>query len=175
MIKINILAGLLIIALLPNTSRSQTCYNMPEISLSLVDNANGTITDKETSLVWKKCIEGAVWNVNTNTCDGSGIAYNWQAALQHTNDVNLGAVGQRHDQVNWRLPNIKELSSIVEVQCASPSINTSYFSSPSVYFWSSTGKGFFDASVFAVNFGYGGENMIRKTDLIYIRLVRNKY
>lgn len=59
-----------------------------------IDNGNSTITDHATSLTW------------TQNDNGSGI--NWADALTYCEDLNLA------DSNAWRLPNIKELHSIVD-------------------------------------------------------------
>ncbi|MCP5522882.1 MAG: DUF1566 domain-containing protein [Verrucomicrobiales bacterium] len=59
-----------------------------------VDNGNGTVTDHATGLTWQKA--------------DSGQGMNWQAALAYAENLNLGG----HD--DWRLPNAKELQSIVD-------------------------------------------------------------
>jgi len=42
------------------------------VSSFYTDNANGTITDKNTRLTWMKCSSGQVWNSALNTCAGTG-------------------------------------------------------------------------------------------------------
>ena len=59
-----------------------------------VDNGNGTITDLATGLVWQ-----------TND---SGKGMDWQDALGYANNLELA------DRDDWRLPNAKELQSIVD-------------------------------------------------------------
>ena len=56
------------------------------------DNGNGTITDNLTALVWEQSPSGTS---------------NWANALDYANDLVLGG----HD--NWRLPNRKELRSLI--------------------------------------------------------------
>lgn len=107
------------------------------------DNKNGTITDNTTSLIWKKCSEGQIWNNVTNNCDGFANTYTWQGALQVA-QVPVETFGQS----DWRVPNIKELSSIVERRCIESAIDESFFpNTPSYideiytaspYAWSST-------------------------------------
>ncbi|PWQ97486.1 DUF1566 domain-containing protein [Leucothrix arctica] len=83
--------------------------------------------DTKTGLVWKRCLEGQNWNTELSQCDGNAISVNWKGALQSVSE-------------GWRLPNIKELGSIVEHSCGNPSINLNVFPieaiSPTL--WSST-------------------------------------
>ncbi len=73
--------------------RGNTNYGINDFT----DNGDGTISDDATSLMWAQ--------------DDSGAAMDWEDALgwvQQKNDENyLG-----HD--NWRLPNVKEMQSIVD-------------------------------------------------------------
>ncbi len=100
----------------------------------LLDNGNGTITDTKTGLMWKQCLEG----VSGDGCDiGTPDEFTWKQALVQPDMIN-GGVGfaGNHD---WRLPNIKELRSIVEEQCNSPAINLLRFpNTPDSVVWSSS-------------------------------------
>lgn len=63
----------------------------------LEDNRNGTITDRATGLMW--------------TREDSGLGMNWRAALQWVQAKNK----EKHlGFSDWRLPNAKELQSIVD-------------------------------------------------------------
>ncbi|MCW5199319.1 DUF1566 domain-containing protein [Desulfobulbus sp. F1] len=86
---------------------------------SLTDNSDGTVTDSTTKLMWKKCLEG----LSGSTC-GTGVAstFTWQDALKQP-----GLVGNFAGQTGWRLPNIKELQSIVDETKSSPAINSTVF------------------------------------------------
>lgn len=96
---------------------------------------NGTVTHKLTGLVWMRCALGQKWN--GKTCTGIPAAYDWQQALQAVAAFNAGAGFAGY--ADWRLPNIKELDSIVEVQCSMPSINLHVFpGTPASRFWSGT-------------------------------------
>lgn len=98
----------------------------------LTDNGNGTVTNTKTGLMWKKCLEG----VTGNNCDsGSAGGFTWQTALQQPGVVNNSGGFAGH--TDWRLPNVKELSSIVEEQCCEPSINLTKFpNTPASVVWS---------------------------------------
>ncbi len=88
------------------------------IARSYTDNGNGTITDNATSLVWQKQDDG------TTKTQPNALAY------CNANTAALPGTG-------WRLPNIIELESIVDYGVAAH-INTTYFTSPQLYYWSST-------------------------------------
>ncbi|MCG6552153.1 MAG: DUF1566 domain-containing protein [Candidatus Magnetominusculus sp. LBB02] len=99
-------------------------------------NANGTITDRATGLMWSK--------------SDSGTGMTWQAALAWAEMKNAANYLGHND---WRLPSAKELQSIVDYSNAPdyngrPAIDTSYFNTTSIvnengdadfpYYWTST-------------------------------------
>ena len=94
------------------------------------DKGDGTILDKSTNLIWKKCTQG----LSGNDCaTGSATTTNWQQALQQANNSTFAG------KSDWRLPNIKELSSLARRNCHSPAINETLFpNTPANYFWSSS-------------------------------------
>ncbi len=59
-----------------------------------IDNGNSTITDKATGLIWQQ--------------HDSTTAMNWYEALNYCESLELAG------KDNWRLPNVKELHSIVD-------------------------------------------------------------
>ena len=102
----------------------------------ILDDVNGTAYHKTTGLTWKRCSEGQSWDSVNKTCTGGGPAYTWSAALSL-------ASGE------WRLPNVKELASIVEESSGSyPVVNARVFPNTIVspFYWS--------ASPYAPNAGY---------------------
>ncbi|MBU3914429.1 DUF1566 domain-containing protein [bacterium] len=83
------------------------------------DNGNGTISDNITSLMWQK--------------EDTDSTYTWEAALTYCEGLTLGS------QSDWRLPNIRELESIVDETVYNPSINSTYFPNTNSWeYWSST-------------------------------------
>ena len=128
----------------------------------LVDNNNGTVSDPKTGLVWKKCSVGQSYNSSSNSCDGTATRFTWQAALQQADS-------------DWRVPNIKELGSIVELSCIRPAINEVVFpATPSNKgYWSSSPNANYSNGAWIVNFGYGGGHLDAKNDFLHARLVRS--
>lgn len=107
-------------------------------------NGDGTVTHGKTGLRWMRCSLGQTWD--GSNCIGTAATFTWQQALQAAADVNSGLSDVDGDGVNgfagytdWRLPNRKELESIVERRCWSPAINAAAFpSSVSGTYWTST-------------------------------------
>jgi hypothetical protein len=134
----------------------------------LVDNGNGTITDTVTELIWKKCSEG---QTNDENCTGSATLVNWSQALQAAETINSN--DGFAEQTDWRLPNIKELQSIVEVACSVPTINSDRFpNTASSGFWSASAPANGSAYAWGVDFGYGFSGYHSRTYGYQVRLVR---
>ncbi len=76
---------------------------------------NAEITDTARGLTWSRCLVGQTFNSTTQSCDGQATEFaTWQDALNSAKD-------------GWRVPNAKELLSIVEETQALPATNTSLF------------------------------------------------
>ena len=135
----------------------------------LQDNGDGTITDRKTGLIWKQCVEG----LSGNTCaSGSAEIFSWQQALQRAQTVNSG--GGFAGASDWRVPTIKELSSLVEQQCAGPAINLTRFpNTGSDIVWSSSAVAGSSNNAWVVYFGNGGTNWGNKGVNCQLRLVRS--
>lgn len=93
------------------------------------DNANGTVTDNLTGLIWLK---------NAN-CYGSR---NWEQALADANGLNTGECGLTDGSTagQWRLPNVREQQSLIDFGSFTPALPTGHpFSGVQAdYYWSST-------------------------------------
>jgi hypothetical protein len=119
------------------------------------------VTDSQTGLVWQRCSQGQSWS--GSTCTGS--------ASLHTHEQALALAKA---QSPWRLPNVKELSSLVDVGRISPSIDTTAFpGAPSNAFWSSTGYAArYVNKAWSVNLGMGDVIQSDRYFTIAVRLVR---
>ena len=114
------------------------------------NNGDGTVTHNPTGLTWKRCLEGQTWS-SSGTCTGTGTAMPWATALK------LATSSSYANQTDWRLPNIKELRSLVEECRSSPSINDTIFPNSSIAnVWSSSPKWTYPSYVWGVSFDAGG-------------------
>ena len=139
------------------------------LSSNFVDNRDGTVIDASTGLIWKRCSEGQTWT--EEGCTGPATGFSWGAALKRVEEINRG--GGHAQQTDWRLPNIKELTSIVERACAAPSINEQVFpATPSDGYWSSTPDADSGIQAWITSFDDGSDGPANKGNLYPIRLIR---
>ncbi len=102
----------------------------PKEGPRFTDNGDNTITDNATALMWVKDPKeiGEAWRDNGNP---SGME--WDQAI----DICYGISYAGHN--DWRLPNIKELQSLVDYGNFNPAIFQYYFPEiTSGEYWSST-------------------------------------
>lgn len=174
---------ILVISIIPSVGFSQQlCLDTVTKTTPSKDftfNGNGTVTHEKTGLMWKICPEGQ--ELQKGQCKGAVQTGNWKDALSLAETSNFSSY------TDWRLPNIKELASIIERACYEPAINIavfpdiqeasnkyrSYWTSSPVVNIGSRAKG-----VYSVSFGKGrvgyftlkGEYRLHLT-----RLVRDAY
>lgn len=122
------------------------------------DNGNLTVTDMNTGLIWQK---RDIQNETKRT---------WEEACDYCAGLTLGGYS------DWRLPNRRELISIIDYGRDNPAINTTYFPECNPYlsyYWSSTSSQASDAWV--VQFGGSGggkSDTYSKRGACYVRCVR---
>jgi len=167
-------AGLLTLFATCAAGADQTCdtqtYPLSAPSERFADNGDGTVTDKQSGLMWMRCSLGQSWN--GSTCTGVAGQYSWQGAQDEAKALDQQGGYAKHD--DWRMPHIPELAMIVERQCANPRINLAIFPTPATYFWTATarrGKGM-DAEAYVLSFGPEGAGHQLKEMRHYARLVR---
>jgi len=157
-------------------------------------NGDSTVSDNFTGLVWMPCVQG----LSGSSCaTGTVQTYTWQTALQAVEAVNADAT-MNYGFSDWRLPNIKELATITELQCHSPAANLTVFPATpmianyntadpqqvTVYdslLWSSTPSSIYNSAApstgrslaWGINFIDGGIVRADKNSSAYIRMVRN--
>jgi hypothetical protein len=129
-----------------------------------IDHNNGTVTDKVTKLMWAKCSLGQ--NSTSTTCSGSATNHNWKDALEQANNSTLAGYS------DWRLPNVKELISLVARNRFEPTINLSVFpNTVSNRFWSSSPID--NSNAFIIYFLTGFNGIRSRTEGHRVRLVRS--
>ncbi len=130
-------------------------------------NGDGTtVTHNPTGLMWLRCAQGQAWNT---TCTDTAATFTWANALLAAR--NSTAAGYS----DWRLPNVKELESVVEDRCHTPSVNEAIFpNTPASNFWSSSTDAVDAASAWPVYFKDGSVyQYLSKTSTFAVRLVRS--
>ena len=133
------------------------------------DNSDGTVTDTKTGLMWKRCSEGQVWN--GNTCVGEASTIGWDEAMPNDKQRPWPAFAGHDD---WRLPDVKEMQSIVDYGRYRPSIDTNRFpNTPDVLFWTASPNAYYSDYSWFVGFGFGFVNDGSRNHYRYaVRLVR---
>lgn len=133
-------------------------------SQRFIDNRDGTLTDANHQLMWKKCLEGQ----HGAHCHGDAVYLPWESAIQQARTASTYKFAG-HD--GWRLPTLDELSSLVERSCHNPASNLAIFPRmPSAGLWSSEQSG---ANAWSVDFGGGKIYEVFKAGGKHVRLVRD--
>jgi len=146
---------------------AQTCYpnirrSAPDVRY-IVNARQGTVLDKQTGLTWKRCVEGQ----SGADCGANPLRLNWGAALSQA------AASTFAGYKDWRLPNGKELQSLVEVACENPALNATVFpNDPSYWVWASSPYAYSANDAWDVYFGYGHSNYSNRSSNYAVRLVR---
>jgi len=123
------------------------------------------VTDASTGLIWRRCVEGQV--LSGDTCVGAPYTFTWEDALAQALAEAEGT------GVAWRVPNIKELASLMELSKVGPAIDTTAFpQTPSLVHWSSSPVTGMPTGYWAVNFNLGGVGKLSHRYLYALRLVR---
>jgi len=152
----------------PMLQAQQVCKSAIQASTpsgDFTDHGNGMVTHKRTGLMWQRCAVGQTWSAGTCTGNASGLL--WSGALQAAVSARAGGYS------DWRLPNIKELQSIVEEKCVAPSINESIFpNTPASRFWSASAYAGDSVSAWFVVFSLGYAGSYSKGHYSQVRLVR---
>ena len=123
------------------------------------------VLDNVTGLMWQGCAAGK----SGIYCTGSYNTYTWHDALSYCEGLNWT------DHEDWRLPDIKELASIVDDHRTYPSIDTSTFPrTPSTWLWSSSSYASSPSSAPLVSFVSGDVGTISdKVNVYAVRCVRS--
>lgn len=169
-------------------------------ALSYTDNGDGTITDNNTGLMWeKKDDSGGIHDKDNNEytwCGASCGTTNEMdgtiktAFLDTLNDVGGGGASCFAGYCDWRIPNSKELYSILDLEVVSnPTVDPAFHQSAtctgcgdvtfatcsctaSSNYWSATTNATNPNNAWNVNFNNGNTNANNKTNNNFVRAVR---
>lgn len=143
-----------ILAVISPATMAACLTNVPAQPATRFQVAQGLVTDTLTGLMWQQCSVGQTYA--DGTCTNAANLVTWYtASSQALAAIDFGFA-------DWRLPNRKELESIVDFACINPALNSTVFpATPSARYWSSspylTSNGFawsvsfHDGQVFAQN------------------------
>lgn len=129
-----------------------------------VDHGDGTVSDPLTRLMWSKCLVG----LSEAGC-GTGLeaASAWDAAVESASASNHAGC------VDWRLPNLKELETLIAFNRYRPIINEIIFPNTDVVgVWTSSPRMATEQAWF-INFRKGTTGSAAVTELKSYRLVRD--
>jgi len=113
-----------------------TLLVLSSILFAELSKKGGIVTDSITKLQWQD--------------DAVGEKLIWKAAIAQCEALDLGGYA------DWRLPNIKELSSIIDDTRHTPAVTLVFQNTATDdYYWSSTTDAGNTSYVFGVEFNYG--------------------
>lgn len=124
------------------------------------DNGD-TVTDQGSGLTWQK----QTADTNNDTSINSSDTVSWQEALTWCEGSTMAG------EPDWRLPNIRELKSLIDWTTYNPIID-SVFQCELSYYWSTTTSAPSANSARGVSFDYGYDGNYPKTTDRYVRCVR---
>ena len=144
-------------------------------------NGNGTVTDNLTGLIWLEEAQCQAFYVGdtTNTNDR-----HWVPAMNAANALAHGACGLTDGSTagQWRLPNVKELQSLVDYAYSYPAVSNAAgtgkhtwgdpFSNCCVWYWTSTSVVGYPTSAFVVDFSHGHTRYSARTSWNFVWPVR---
>jgi hypothetical protein len=171
------------------------------VAQNYVDNGDGTITDTKTGLVWeKKSDDGTIhdkdttysWCVDANfdfNCDNGMNLMDGTVVTTFLATLNAGGGFAGH--TDWRLPNRRELESIVNLENVDPAVSAAFNTNCGVdsngnagcmvtacsctvsdYYWSSSTDALSPQNAWIVYFGDGNIATPDKIHSYYVRAVR---
>jgi len=134
-----------------NTGQDGFYQNGCPMEGRFVDNEDGTVTDTCTGLTWQQATMSA--------------SYTWAEALRLCESFELGG------ETDWRLPNVRELQSIVDYGRVHPAIDPVFSATPTPY-WSSSSMVNGPDSAWLVDFNIGLLILGGKDSHTLVRAVR---
>jgi len=142
------------------------------------NNGDGTVTDNLTGLMWLKdanCIATNYPGFDNDGTAGDGRV-TWQHALDFVAGINAGTYSTcGGGYSDWRLPNIKELQSLIDFGQFHPALPSGHpFTNVQQFinYWSSTTTASFTGSTWDLVMSTGAMSAIDKSDDVYVWPIR---
>ena len=136
------------------------CIVMSSLSMADFSRIGDIVIDSNTTLQWQD-----------NELASTAIPANWEDAIDDCKLLSLGGY------TDWRLPNIKELKSIIDRTKVNPAIDQD----PTKFVWTSSGDPYWSSTTFSSNtftyawavfFNNGNAGDVVKTAERFVRCVR---
>lgn len=124
-------------------------------TLRFTDHGNGTITDNNTGLMW----------VKDPSVTGIGKDSTWPEAISACESLTYASYS------DWRVPNINELSSLIDYSRSAPAIDPIFLNTSS-FSWSSTVVDGIGGHAWDVDFGVGIVAYSKQNTTGFLRPVR---
>lgn len=157
----------------PGTGEDGESRKGVAVSPRFVNNNDGTVTDKLTGLIWLREGNCTTFFAGDTTPQNDRL---WQAALAAAEQLASGYCGLSDGSVagDWRLPNLRELESLIDYSQFDPSLPPGhpFLNSVSSYYWSSTTYARSSDWAWHVYFGDGFVDWGFKSNSYYVRAVR---
>ena len=128
------------------------------------------VIDLKNQIEWLKCTTGQQWSDKENTCVGQAVKLEYNAINDANSQLNKQIEG------NWRLPNRKELESIICKECEGAKINKKLFpNTPAEPFWTSQRNWWSPKFFWSVNFftGHSYGRFVPEKEL-FVRFVKDR-
>jgi hypothetical protein len=117
------------------------------------DAGTDTVLDRATGLTWQRAVAPST--------------YTWATAKTYCESLTLAGYS------DWRLPSVRELSTLVDPRTSQPAIERTIFpSTPADKFWTATAYAPATGSAWTVVFNDGGVLQYAVGELHYVRCVR---
>jgi hypothetical protein len=113
------------------------------------------VFDTTTSLIWQ------------DDNDARERTKTWLDAISYCD--SLSKLGY----TDWRLPNINELYTLVDITTSSPALDSTFEQSSNAKYWSSTTYSYEKTKAWHIDFNTGREDFSLKTSTLNIRCVRS--
>ncbi|MBH2006909.1 MAG: DUF1566 domain-containing protein [Myxococcaceae bacterium] len=159
-LKINLSVAMMLVLLAQSLLGSAPVGRYTDETGSTLTAGSTQVKDTVTGLIWQRAYSTGTWSASAAA--GSAQAYCAQLV------IGSQAAG------SWRMPTIKELSTLVDVTVSSGATIdlTAFPGTPANYFWSSTVYQPSPSNAWSVDFSNGSVNTVSIGGTGYVRCVR---